>query len=218
MVSRTRQRRRQLDRAGIAEHLDTSIASVNRWHRQRATSGFPTKADTDRDGRDWWWQDDIDAFRLTHLVDRAAQYTPVDRHGDPGDLLNGPQAAKVLGYRDHRSLPAYLLEHPNQIDEYPSGLKRRYWYRRTLWAWADERAIRRSTGHPTGPSGSGQPHPYAGDRLRSRRPPTEAHASGRITTAFGRTARSLGISLAAPCRLLRTSRPRPQELIFAEEN
>ena len=220
MASRIRQRRRQLDRAGIAEHLGTSVASVNRWHLQRATSGFPTKADTDHDGRDWWWQDDIDAFLLAHLADRAAQYTPLDRHGDPGDLLNGPQAAKVLGYRDHRSLPVYLLEHADQIDAYPSGLKRRYWYRRTLWNWADKRTIRHSTGRPTGLSGSRRPHPYAGDpRLQAAIDLiAEARATGHPITGLGaKLARSLGLSERTGQRLMRAAESDPTALRRAAE-
>jgi hypothetical protein len=206
MASRTRSRRRQLDRAGIAEHLGTSVASVNRWHLQRATNRFPAKADTDEDGRDWWWQDEIDAFRIDHLADRATQYTSVNRHGDPDDLLGGPQAAKVLGYKDHRSLPAYLLEHPDQIDEYPSGLKRRYWYRHTLWDWADDRAIRHSTGRPTGSrSESRQPHPYADDpRLQDAIDLiAETRTAGRPTTGLGaELARRLNISERTGQRLI----------------
>ena len=54
MGARMRQRRRQLDRTGIAEHTGVSPATVDYWHLQRAKTGFPAKADTDTDGRDWW--------------------------------------------------------------------------------------------------------------------------------------------------------------------
>jgi hypothetical protein len=162
--SRTRHRRRQLDRAGIAAHTAASPATVDHWHLHRTRTGFPAKADTDPDGRDWWWQADIDAFHAAHLAARAATFTHVDRRGQPDDLLTAPQAAKVLGYKNHRSLPDELLHHPDQADELPSGRLRRRWHRRTVWAYADGRPLRHSTGRPTGTSTAArQPHPYADD-------------------------------------------------------
>ncbi len=164
MGSRTRHRRRQLDRAGIAERTGVSTATVDYWHLQRAQTGFPVKADTDPDGRDWWWQADIDAFHAEHLAARAAKFTQVDRSGNGRDLLTAPQAAKVLGYRNHRSLPDELLHNPDQAEELPSGRLRRFWYRRTVWAYADGRPLRHSTGRPVGTgTGSRTPHPYADD-------------------------------------------------------
>jgi hypothetical protein len=121
MGSRSRHRRRQLDRAGIAERTGVSTATVDYWHLQRAQSGFPVKADTDADGRDWWWKADIDTFYAEHLAARAAKFTRVDRTGSPRDLLTAPQAAQVLGYKNHRSLPNELLHNPDQAEELPSG-------------------------------------------------------------------------------------------------
>jgi predicted DNA-binding transcriptional regulator AlpA len=164
MGARMRQRRRQLDRTGIAERTGVSPATVDYWHVQRVKTGFPAKADTDIDGRDWWRQTEIDAFYARHLAERAAKLTAVDRSGHPRDLLTAPQAAKVLGYRNHRSLPDELLHNPDQAEELPSGRLRRYWYRRTVWNYADGRPLRHSTGRPAG-TGTGplQPHPYADD-------------------------------------------------------
>src|SRR5947208_17024484 len=79
MGARMRQRCRQLDRAGIAERTGVSPATVDYWHLQRGKTGFPTKADTDVDGRDWWWQADIDAFLAHHLAERTAKLTAVAR-------------------------------------------------------------------------------------------------------------------------------------------
>jgi hypothetical protein len=148
----------------VAARTGRSLDTVQRWYLQRAATRFPDKADTDRDGRDWFWQHDIDAFHTEHLARRAAAFTPVDRSGRPEDLLTGPQAAQVLHYKNHRSLPAELLDHPDQIDTLPSGRLRRRWYRTTIWAYADGRALRYSTGRPPG-SGTAQrqPHPYADD-------------------------------------------------------
>src|SRR5690242_296490 len=129
MGSRTRRGRRQLDRPGIAQRVGASAATVDYWHLHRGETGFPLTADTGADGRDWWWQKDIDAFYAAHLQARATAFTQVDRTGDARDLLTAPQAAHVLGYKNHRSLPDELLNNPDQADELPSGRLRRRWYR-----------------------------------------------------------------------------------------
>src|SRR5262249_42489693 len=127
MGARPRHARRHPAPAATPNRTAVSPATVDYWHLQRAKTGFPTKADTDTDGRDWWWQADIDAFYAYHLAERAAKLTAVDRVGHPRDLLTAPQAAKALGYKNHRSLPDELLHNPDQADELPSGRLRRYW-------------------------------------------------------------------------------------------
>jgi hypothetical protein len=204
--SRTLNRRVQVDRAGIAERTGMSTATVDYWHLQRATTGFPAKADTDPDGRDWWWQADIDAFYAHHLAKRAAKLTHVDRSGHPRDLLTAPQAAKVLGYKNHRSLPDELLHNADHADQLPSGRLRRYWYRRTVWAYADGRPLRHSTGRPTGTgTGPRQPHPYADDpRLDAALTLiTETGAAGRGHAGLGaELARRLGVGERTGQRLI----------------
>src|SRR2546428_683530 len=101
MGSRTRHRRVQVDRAGIAERTGASLPTVDYWYRHRTSTGFPAKADTDADGRDWWWHTDIERFHTAHLAIRAATFTHVDRSGNPRDLLTASQAAEVLGYKNH---------------------------------------------------------------------------------------------------------------------
>jgi hypothetical protein len=164
MGQRTQHGRQQLDRAGIAARTGAAPATVDYWYRQRAHTGFPAKADTGADGRNWWWLEDVDAFRIAHLAGREATFTRVDRRGQPNELITAPQAAKVLGYKDHRSLPRVLLDNPDRADELPSGRLRRRWYRRTVWAYADGRPLRHSTGHPVGIPGSvRKASPYADD-------------------------------------------------------
>jgi hypothetical protein len=206
MGSRTRRGRRQLDRPGIAARLGVSAATVDYWHLHRDETGFAAKADTDADGRDWWWQTDIDAFYAAHLEARAATFTEIDRAGDPRDLLTAPQAAHVLGYKNHRSLPDELLHNPDLADELPSGRLRRRWYRRTVWDYADGRPLRHSTGRPTG-SGTGPrvPHPYAEDpRLDAACALIEqARATGTGSAGLGaQLARQLGIGERTGQRLI----------------
>jgi hypothetical protein len=209
MGRRTRRGRHQLDRPGIAERTGVSPATVDYWHLHRAETGFPVQADTDSHGRDWWWQDDIDSFHTAHLAARAATFTHLDRTGDPHDLLTAPQAAKILGYANHRSLPDELTDHPDDADELPSGRLRRRWYRRTIWAYADGRPLRHSTGRPVGTgTGPRQPHPYADDpRLDAARSLIQqARASGHTTTGLGaRLARQLGITERAGQRLIKAA-------------
>ncbi len=210
MASRTRRRRRQLDRAGIAAHTGASTATVDHWYRHRARTGFPDKADTDTDGRDWWWHKDIETFHAAHLAARAATFTRVDRRGDPDDLLTAPQAAKVLGHADHRSLPEALLDHPDRVEELPSGRLRRRWYRRTVWAYADSRPLHNSTGRPAGTgTGHRQPPPSADDpRLDAALDLlTNARTAGRDGAGLGtELARRLGITERTGQRLISVAR------------
>jgi len=206
MGSRIRRGRRQLDRPGIAERTGVSAATVDYWHRHRAETGFPAKAGTDADGRDWWWQKDIDTFHTAHLATRATTFTVVNRSGDPRDLLTAPQAAHVLGYKNHRSLPDELLRNPDRADELPSGRLRRRWYRQTVWDYADGRPLRHSTGRPAG-TGTGPrvEHPYAADpRLHDAHTLIEAaRAAGTGTAGLGaQLARQLGIAERTGQRLI----------------
>jgi hypothetical protein len=211
MARRIRKRRSQLDRPGIAEHLGVSTATVERWHHHRASTGFPVPADTDPTGRDWWWQRDIDTFHAAYRAVRAATFSPVRRDGDPDELLTAPQVARVLGYADHRSLTPTLREHPDHTEALPAGGVRRFWYRRTVWAFADSRVERRSTGRPAGTTTNAAiaKRPYGDDpRLDvARQLLCDAQHSGRSTAGLGaQLARQLGIHERTAQRLLRTAR------------
>jgi hypothetical protein len=203
---RTRQHRTQVDRAGITTLTGASGSTIAHWLRHRDKSGFPVKADTDADGRDWWWLDEIETFWDNHLAARAAGFTTVDRTGDPDDLLNAPQAAAVLGYESHRNLPKVLLDQYDDAERLPSGRLRRYWYRRSLWDYADGRPLRHSTGRPPGTlADQRQPHPYADDpRLEAAISLLrEAHATGGGTSGLGaQLAQRLDINLRTAQRLI----------------
>jgi hypothetical protein len=206
MARRTRHGRTQVDREGISALTGASGSTIAHWKRHRATTRFPVKAATDQDGRDWWWLDEIKKFWRDHLAARAATFTEVDRRGDPDDLLSAPESAKVLGYRNHRSLPDVLLDQPDHVERLPSGRLRRYWHRRTLWDYADGRPLRHSTGRPPGTLAlHRQPHSYAADpRLPvAIQLVTQARRAGTATRSLGPAlARRLGINARTAQRLL----------------
>lgn len=209
MARRTRQRRIQVDRAGIQDLTGASFSTIAGWYRHRTRTGFPSWVATDGDGRQWFRLDEVAAFWSRYQADRAAAFTTVDRGGDPDDLLTAPQAARVLGYKDHRSLTPALVDRPDRAEQLPSGRQRRYYYRRTVWAHADSRPLRHSTGRPPGTlSPHRRPHRYADDpRLEAAFALVEqAHRAGRSTRGLGaELARQLGTSHSTGKRLIATA-------------
>jgi hypothetical protein len=186
-----------LDRAGVAAHLGVAYTTVNHWHRHRAHFGFPDgfsldgRTDGPTDGGEWFWLDDIDRFHAAHLAAKQAVLTKVDRQGRPDDLVGSGTAAKILGYRSYRNLPDTLLDQPDRTEELPDGRIRRYWYRHTVWALADARTGRQSTGRTPGTTGPRKPHRYADDPRLQAAADLLAEAQ-----AAGRDRRGLGVELA----------------------
>lgn len=150
------------DRAGVAEHLGVAYTTVNHWFSHRDRFGFPTGFT--RDGKDWFWRDDIEVFHRAHQAAKLAELTTVDRRGDPDELVGTSEAARILGYNSYNNLPDALHHQPDDIELLPSGRVRRRWYRRTIWALADARTGRQSTGRtPGSTTGPRKLHPYADD-------------------------------------------------------
>lgn len=208
MPMRSRGGRTQVDRAAVAAMTGVSASTMASWAGRRTVTGFPPPAVvTGR--RQWYWHDQIVTFWRSYHQHRAGTYTRVDRRGHPDDLLSAPEAARVLGYRDHRSLSAVLRERPDVTERLPSGRLRRRWRRATVWAYADSRARRTSTGRPPGRTGPRRAHRYAGDpRLAAARALfAEAHATGRPTHGLGSVlAARLGVRPRTAQRLLATAR------------
>ncbi|GAB1644353.1 hypothetical protein KRMM14A1259_47760 [Krasilnikovia sp. MM14-A1259] len=190
MAQRSIDGRLAVDRAGVAGHTGASRKTVDHWHRHRGRFGFPEGFP--HEGRMWFWLDDIKAFHGAHLAAKKAALTEVDRSGRPNDRVTSGGAAAILGYASFRNLPDELLDHPDDQEILPDGRIRRYWYRRTVWAHADGRTGRQSTGRPVGAtSGPRKPHPYADDpRLDA------ALDLIRQARAAGRSERGLGKTLA----------------------
>lgn len=181
--------RTALDRTGIAEHLGVAYTTVNHWHRHRTRFDFPEGFD--HDGAEWFWLDDIERFHTAHLAAKRAELTRVDRSGHPHDVVGSGEAARILGYRSYRNLPDTLYDHPDHTEELSDGRIRRYWYRRTVWAIADARTGRQSSGRTLGTTGPRKPHPYADDPRMQAAIDLLADAQ-----ATGRDRRGLGVELA----------------------
>jgi hypothetical protein len=203
-------RRVALDRNGVAAHTGAGRSTVNFWHRHRETTGFPD-AFTDDCGGEWFWLDQITAFYTAHQAAKLAELTEVDRGGDPDELVGSGEAAKILNYRSYRNLPDELRDRPDDVEVLSDGRLRRRWYRRTVWAIADARTGRQSTGRtPGSTTGPRKPHPYADDPRLSA-----ALELLQAARADGRDARGLGVELAA--RLGVTPRTAQRLLAAANE-
>ncbi|MER7273512.1 hypothetical protein ABT369_03550 [Dactylosporangium sp. NPDC000244] len=203
-------RRVALDRDGVATYTGAARSTVNHWHRHRHTTGFPA-AFTDETGREWFWLDDVRTFHTAHRAAKLAVLTEIDRSGDPWELVGSGTAAKIMRYSSYRNLPDELLDCPDATEELPSGRVRRRWHRRTVWAIADARTGRQSTGRTPGTTtGPRKAHPYADDpRLAT------AIALLDAARAEGRDSRGLGVELAT--RLGVTERTAQRLLAVARE-
>jgi hypothetical protein len=150
-----------VDRAGVAELTGAALITVDSWYARRAQTGFPERAD-DR----WWYTDEVTDWWHAHQASKRDKLTPVDRSGDPDELITVPEAARVLGYLDRRSLSnssvwTPLLAHVDDEGLLPSGRVRRRWRRDTVWRIADAR--RGAAGRPRGRLTHNRPLDRGGD-------------------------------------------------------
>jgi hypothetical protein len=136
------------------------------WYRERSRTGHPEKAG--RIGRtDYWYEDEWTAWREGYKRAKAESLTQVDREGDPDDLVDATEAARVLRYSSYHVIHAnrrlgYFPE-PDAWGPTRRGRPSPRWKRSTVWAVADGRKGR-GGGHPPGtPGAPAKPHPYAGD-------------------------------------------------------
>ncbi|MFY1632362.1 hypothetical protein ACN27F_03585 [Solwaraspora sp. WMMB335] len=200
--------RTALDRAGVAAHTGAAYSTVNHWHRHHARFGFPEGFRSN--GRQWFWLDDIETFHEAHQAAKRAELTKVDRRGNPDDLIGSGTAARVLGYGSYRNLPDTLLDRPDRIEMLPDGRRRRLWYRRTVWAVADARTGRQSTGRTPGTTGARKPHPYADDP----RLPVAIALVGEADR-IGRDRRGLGTVLAKQLDITQRTAQRLLAAVYA---
>ena len=146
--------------------------TVSGWYRDRARTGHPEKAG--RIGRtDYWYEDEWTAWHQAYQQGKLESLTQVDRDGDPDDLVDAAEAARMLRYANR-----YVIHANRRLGYFPEpdahGPARRgrtapLWKRSTVWAAADRRpgAVRRRSQarHPWRPR---QAAPVRGRRRLAR--------------------------------------------------
>jgi hypothetical protein len=146
-------------------------STVNGWYRDRARSGHPEKAG--RIGRtDYWYEDEWTAWHEAYLRGKIESLTRVDRDGDPDDLVDAAEAARMMRYsgRDviHANRRLGYFPEPDAHGTTSRGRPAPLWKRSTVWAAADRRPGM-GGGHKPGTSGApAKPHAYAGDARLAR--------------------------------------------------
>jgi hypothetical protein len=145
--------------------------TVSGWYRDRARTGHPEKAG--RIGRtDYWYEDEWTAWHQAHQRGKTESLTQVDRGGDPDDLVDAAEAARMLRYANRNVIHAnrrlgYFPE-PDDHGTGGRGPRAPLWKRSTVWAVADARPGMGGGHRPGNPGAPAKPHPYAGDERLAR--------------------------------------------------
>ena len=182
--------------------------TVNGWYRDRARTEFPEKAG--RIGRtDYWFEDEWAAWHEAHLRGKVDQLTQGDLAGDPDEMVDAAEAARVLGYSSryviHGNRRLGYFPEPDTFGTTTRGRRAPLWKRSTVWAAAGSRRVGGGGHRPGSPGAPAKPHPYAGDErldrvlseLRSGAQPSAAElaaewdVSRRTAERIIRTARNL---------------------------
>jgi hypothetical protein len=143
-------------------------STASGWYRGRATTGHPDKAG--RIGRtDYWYEDEWTAWHRSYHEAKIGSLTQVDRDGDPDDLVDAAEAARMLRYasRDviHANRRLGYFPEPDAYGPAPRGRSTPLWKRSTVWGAADNRP---GMGGGRKPGTSAKLHPYAGDQRLAR--------------------------------------------------
>ncbi len=143
-------------------------STASGWYRDRARTGHPEKAG--RIGRtDYWYEDEWTAWHQAYQRGKSESLTQVDRGGDPDDLVDAAEAARMLRYsgRDviHANRRLGYFPEPDAYGPARQGRPAPLWKRSTVWAAADGRPGRAAAAGPGAPA---KPHPYAGDERLAR--------------------------------------------------
>ena len=142
--------------------------TASNWYRNRAKTCHPEKAG--RIGQaDFWYEDEWDAWHRAHRRGKIDALTQVDRDGDPDDLVDAGEAARMLRYANryviHANRRLGYFPEPDAYGPAPRGPQSPLWKRSTVWAAADRRP---GMGGGRKPGTTVKPYPYAGDeRLAS---------------------------------------------------
>lgn len=154
-----------ISRADMAA-LGIGRSTVDGWYRNRAVTGHPEKAG--RIGRtDYWFADEWTAWHQAYLRGKISSLTKGDRGGDPEDLVDAAEAARVMGYRGrnviHSNRRLGYFPEPDAYGTTSRGRPQPLWRRSTVWAVADGRTGKAGGHKPGAPGAPAKPHPYAGD-------------------------------------------------------
>lgn len=140
--------------------------TVDGWYRDRDRTGYPEKAG--RIGRtDYWYEDEWTAWYQAHLRDKTGALTQVDRSGDPDDLVDAAEAARMLRYASryviHANRRLRYFPEPDAYGPVSRGRPAPLWKRSTVWAAADRREGKGGGHKPGTPGPPSKPYAYAGD-------------------------------------------------------
>ena len=134
-------------RAALARRLELGEQTLTDLYHRRAENGHPEPVH--RQGRRLYWDPDaVEAWNTARQNAQRATLTPVDRSGDPDELVTMTEAARVLGYHGPQTIASYRTRNPGYFPE-PDDRAALQWRRRTLWRFADRRSRPGRAGHPT---------------------------------------------------------------------
>jgi hypothetical protein len=147
------------------------VTTMNGWYRDRARTGHPEKAG--RIGRtDYWFEDEWTAWYQDYKRRKTESLTRVDRNGDPDDLVDAAEAARMLRYSSryviHANRRLGYFPEPDAYGPARRGRPSPLWKRSTVWAAADRRPGMGGGHKPGTPGAPAKPHPYAGDERLAR--------------------------------------------------
>ncbi|GAA5172530.1 hypothetical protein GCM10023321_72500 [Pseudonocardia eucalypti] len=139
--------RRLITRADMAHISGASMPTLHRWYAEREHNHHPEPVHTE--GRRLFFDEQQwRQWHAAHLAAKKATLTTVDRTGDPDELIDVTEFARVLGYSGNdpgatirayvRNNPGYLPD-PDHTEQTPTGRIRRYWHRHSAWKFADSR-------------------------------------------------------------------------------
>lgn len=137
--------RNAVTRKEIAKLIGYTEAGARALYGKRGENGHPEPAFSL--GRTiYWWQDEVAEWWAHHQ--EATRPEPIERVGNPNELLTAQQAADLLGYSNPRTILAMVARgqsfpapdaHLSGAGQ-KSGQDRPQWKRRTIWDYADGRS------------------------------------------------------------------------------
>lgn len=130
-----------LSRAELARRTGEPVANLQLWWNRRSDNEHPAGRRIGRilyhEEKSWM------AWYAEHEKRRRRHLTPVDRRGDPDELVGQAEAARVLGYASSSTIPKYRergqFAPPDREVPAAGGRVVPQWRRQTLWDYAARR-------------------------------------------------------------------------------